>query len=120
MEVVSLPRAKHASLGKACRNILPSSCEVIGIGHLSPHVAYKCEGTRPLTRDNGQRRPAINGVGTEPHTSKDPTTIAGALALMQTYHSREGMLGKDISQLQGTWPHAMSTLSIVGSTVHFQ
>ena len=50
---------------------------------------HKREGKGPLTRDNGQCCPTINGVGTEPHTSKDSTTNAGALALVQPYPSQE-------------------------------
>ena len=44
--------------------------------------------------DNGHCCPAINRRGTEPHTAKDTTTIAGALAFMQPYHSLK-MVGRN-------------------------
>ena len=40
MRVISQLRTKHASLGRHEKNVLPTSCKVIGI-HLSPYVRGK-------------------------------------------------------------------------------
>ena len=107
LKALSLQRAKHASLGKACKNILPSSCgggltnkkqtcfsgkacknihpascEVIGMSHSSPCVRGK---------RGKEKHPCI-------------------------YPFAKGNAGEDFSQLQGSRPHAMNALSIVGST----
>jgi len=114
LKALSLPRAKHASLGKACKNILPTShgggltnenqtcffgkacknilptsCEVIGMSYLSSCVRGK-------RKRQGQASLYLSCNKMWGHGAthiKDTTTIAGALALVQPYHSRRECWG---------------------------